>query len=119
MRKKKKTFDIALTGVGIGGFSQTTLETLDAFKRARIIFHLTGYDRKLQQYCKQVVNLDKEYWTGEVDVDIYARLANKILDEAKKGPGVVMVGDGHPAYYDDVTWDISRRGKRRGLDVRI
>jgi precorrin-3B methylase len=46
-------------------------------------------------------------------------MANRILDEAKKGPGVVMVGDGHPAYYDDVTWDIYRRGKRRGLNVRI
>lgn len=119
MKKKSKSFDIALTGVGIGGFSQTTLETLEAFKRARIIYHLTSYHRKLQQYCKQVVNLDKEYWTGELDTDVYTRMANRILDEAKKGPGVVMVGDGHPAYYDDVTWDIYRRGKRRGLDVRI
>jgi uncharacterized protein YabN with tetrapyrrole methylase and pyrophosphatase domain len=119
MRKNRKSFDIALTGVGIGGFSQTTLETLEAFKRARIIFHLTSYHRQLQKYCKQVVNLDKEYWTGELDTDIYKRMANKILDEAKNGPGVVMVGDGHPAYYDDVTWDIYRRGKRRGLDVRI
>jgi uncharacterized protein YabN with tetrapyrrole methylase and pyrophosphatase domain len=119
MKKNSKSFDIALTGVGIGGFSQTTLETLDAFKRARIIFHLTSYHRKLQQYCKQVVNLDKQYWTGEVDTDVYTRMANTILDEAKKGPGVVMIGDGHPAYYDDVTWDIYRRGRRRGLNVKI
>jgi uncharacterized protein YabN with tetrapyrrole methylase and pyrophosphatase domain len=119
MKKNSRSFDIALTGVGIGGFSQTTLETLDAFKRARIIFHLTSYHRKLQQYCKQVVNLDSQYWTGELDTDVYTRMANTILDEAKKGPGVVMVGDGHPAYYDDVTWDIYRRGKRRGLNVKI
>ncbi len=119
MKRSSRSFDIALTGVGIGGFSQTTLETLDAFKRARIIFHLTSYHRKLQQYCDQVVNLDKQYWTGEVDTDIYERMANTILDEAKNGPGVVMVGDGHPAYYDDVTWDIYRRGKRRGLNVKI
>ena len=119
MRKNRKSFDIALTGVGIGGFSQTTLETLEAFKKARIIFHLTSYHRQLQKYCKQVVNLDKEYWTGELDTDIYARMANRILNEAKNGPGVVMVGDGHPAYYDDVTWDIYRRGKRRGLNVKI
>lgn len=117
--KNRKSFDIALTGVGIGGFELTTLETLDAFKRARIVFHLTSYHRRLQRYCKQVVNLEKEYWTGEVDTDIYTRLANRILDEAKNGPGVVMVGDGHPAYYDDVTWDIYRRGKKRGLNVRI
>ena len=119
MKKNRRPLDIALTGVGIGGFSQTTLETLEAFKRARIIFHLTSYHRKLQKYCKNVVNLESQYWTGEVDTDVYERMANIILDEAKKGPGVVMVGDGHPAYYDDVTWDIYRRGRRRGLNVRI
>jgi len=119
MPKNKKSFDIALTGIGIGGFEQTTLQTIDAFKRARIIFHLTSFHRRLQKYCKQVVDLDKEYWTGESDEVVYPRMANIVLDEAKKGPGVVMVGDGHPAYYDDVTWDIYRRGKRRGLDVKI
>jgi uncharacterized protein YabN with tetrapyrrole methylase and pyrophosphatase domain len=119
MPKKTKSFDIALTGIGIGGFEQTTLQTLEAFKRARIIFHLTSYHQRFKKYCKQVVNLEKEYWTGEVDTDVYPRMANIVLDEAKKGPGVVMVGDGHPAYYDDVTWDIYRRGKRRGLNVKI
>lgn len=119
MAKNSKSFDIALTGIGIGGFEQITLQTLDAFKRARIIFHLTSYHRKLKEYCKQVVDLDKEYWTGEPDSDVYPRMANIVLDEAKNGRGVVMVGDGHPAYYDDVTWDIYRRGKRRGLNVKI
>ena len=119
MPKNKKSFDIALTGIGIGGFEQTTLQTLDAFKRARIIFHLTSFHQRLKKYCKQVVDLDDQYWTGESDEDVYPRMANIVLDEAKKGPGVVMVGDGHPAYYDDVTWDIYRRGKRRGLNVKI
>jgi uncharacterized protein YabN with tetrapyrrole methylase and pyrophosphatase domain len=119
MAKKTMSFDIALTGIGIGGFEQTTLQTLEAFQKARIIFHLTSYHQRLKKYCKQVVNLEKEYWTGEVDTDVYPRMANIVLDEARNGPGVVMVGDGHPAYYDDVTWDIYRRGKRRGLNVKI
>ena len=119
VRKSKKLFDIALTGIGIGGFEQITLETLEAFKKARIIFHLTSHHQKLKRYCKQVVNLEKRYWTGEVDTDVYSRLADLFLDEAKNGPGVVAVGDGHPAFYDDVTWDVYRRGRKRGLDVRI
>jgi Protein containing tetrapyrrole methyltransferase domain and MazG-like (predicted pyrophosphatase) domain len=115
----KNSFDIALAGIGIGGFEQTTLETLEVFKRARIIFHLTSYHQRLRKFCKQVIDLEKEYWTGELDTDVYARLARIVLDEARRGPRVVMVGDGHPAYYDDVTWDIYRQGKRRGLNVRI
>ncbi|HKP85310.1 MAG TPA: SAM-dependent methyltransferase [Blastocatellia bacterium] len=118
-KKRKKLFDIALTGIGIGGFEQVTLDTVEAFKRARIIFHLTSHHQKLKRYCKQVVNLEKKYWTGEEDNEVYGRLANLFLDEAKNGPGVVAVGDGHPAFYDDVTWDVYRRGKKLGLDVRI
>jgi uncharacterized protein YabN with tetrapyrrole methylase and pyrophosphatase domain len=117
--RRSKQFDIALTGIGIGGFERVTLETLDVFKRARIIFHLTGYHRRLKQFCKKVVNLEKYYWTGEEDLTVYTRLADLFLDEARRGPGVVAVGDGHPAFYDDVTWDVYRRGKEAGLDVRI
>lgn len=119
MKRNKNSFDISLAGIGIGGFEQTTLETLEAIKSARIIFHLTEYHQTLKKYCKQVINLDKEYWTGDEDWRVYKRIADMILDEAKNGPGVVAIGDGHPAYYDDVTWDVYRRGKRRGLNVRI
>ena len=113
MSKSRNSFDIALAGIGIGGFEQTTLETLEVFKRARIIFHLTSYHQRLRKYCKQVIDLDSEYWTGELDTEVYARITQMVLDEARRGPRVVMVGDGHPAYYDDVTWDIYRKGKRR------
>lgn len=118
-KRKKKSVDITLAGIGIGGFEQTTLETLAAIKSARVIFHLTEYQRILRGYCKQVINLEKEYWTGHEDWKVYKRIADLILNEAKNGPGVVALGDGHPAFYDEVTWDIYRRGKRRGLNVKI
>ena len=119
MKRKNNSFDISLAGIGIGGFEQTTLETLQAIKSARIILHLTDHHQTLSKYCKHIINLDKEYWTGDEDWSVYKRIADLILDEAKNGPGVVAIGDGHPAYYDDVTWDVYRRGKRRGLNVRI
>jgi precorrin-6B methylase 1 len=74
MKPKKTVFDISLAGIGIGGFEQTTLETLEAIKSARIIFHLTEYHQILKKYCKQVVNLDKEYWTGDEDWMVYENL---------------------------------------------
>lgn len=119
MKAKSRPTDITLAGIGIGGFEQTTLETLEAFRSARIIFHLTEYHRTLKRYCRQVVSLDRQYWTGEEDWKVYKRIADLILAETNNGPGVVAVGDGHPAIYDDVTWDIYHRGKRRGLKVRI
>lgn len=119
VKKRKKLFDIALTGIGIGGFEQVTLATLEAFQNARIIFHLTSHHRRLKKLCSNVVNLESKYWTGEEDVEVYRRLADLLISEARNGPGVVAVGDGHPAYYDDVTWDVYRRGKKLGLEVKI
>lgn len=119
MKSTGKQIDITLAGIGIGGFERTTLETIAAFKRARIILHLTSYHQRLKRYCKHVVSLEREYWTGEEDVTVYKRIADSILREAKNGPGVVVVDDGHPAFYDDVTWDVYRRGRQRGLRVQI
>src|SRR2546421_2573980 len=69
--RKKKSVDITLAGIGIGGFEQTTLETLAAINTARVIFHLTEYQRILRGYCKRVINLEKEYWTGDQDWKVY------------------------------------------------
>jgi uncharacterized protein YabN with tetrapyrrole methylase and pyrophosphatase domain len=63
--------------------------------------------------------VDDLYWSGGLDEEVYRKIANAVLAEAKRGPRVVYVEEGHPAFYDDVTWDIYRRGKRRGLKVRI
>jgi uncharacterized protein YabN with tetrapyrrole methylase and pyrophosphatase domain len=118
-KRSRAKFDIALTGIGVGGFEQITLETFRVLEKARIIFHLTSHHHRLRKLCKRVVSLEKQYWTGEPDTRVYKRIADFVLDEGTKAPGVVVVGDGHPAYYDDVTWDIYRRGRRRGLVVQI
>lgn len=112
-------FDIILAGIGVGGFDRTTPETLKSIKSARIIFHLTSYHKELKRRCQNVVDLRHDYWTGEEDIIVYKRMANIVLKEAKKGPNVLCVGDGHPSIYDDVSWDIYHRGKRRGLKVKI
>jgi len=115
----KRKYDIILTGIPIGGLARTTPETLSAFKAARVVFDLSSHQTLLKRYCKRVVNLDKEYWTGDLDELVYKRIADKILEEARNGPGVVLVVDGHPSIFQDLSWDVLHRGNRRGLRVQI
>src|ERR1043165_7789048 len=117
--RRRRANDITIAGLPIGGLDRITPETVRALKAARVILDLTGNSRLLKKFCKHVVDLDSVYWTGEVDEEVYARIANIVLDEAKGGPGVVLVVDGHPGIYQDLTWDISDRGRRRGLKVVI
>jgi len=117
---RRKTFnDITIAGLPIGGLDRTTPETLRALRTARVILDLTSNSRLLRKFCRQVINLDKEYWTSGLDEDIYKRIANIVLDQAGDGPRVVLVVDGHPGIYQDLSWDIYDRGRRRGLKVVI
>lgn len=117
--RRKKPNDITIAGLPIGGLDRVTPETLRAFSQARVLFDLTSNTRMLKRYCHQVINLDKVYWSGELDEDVYTRIADMVLDEGKKGPRVVLVVDGHPGIYQDLSWDIYDRGRRRGLKVKI
>ena len=113
-------YDITMCGIGIGGFDLVTLETIEAIKSARVIFDFTwSHNKRIKEFGKPVIRLDDTYWSGDVDENVYRKLANIVLAEAKNGPRVVYVEDGHPAFFDDVTWDVYRRGKKRGLKVRI
>jgi uncharacterized protein YabN with tetrapyrrole methylase and pyrophosphatase domain len=111
--------DVSIAGIPIGGIERITPETLNAFRQARVIFDLTSNPWPLRDLRHRVIDLDKFYWTGEVDEGVYKRIADKVLEEAANGPGVVLAVDGHPGIYQDLSWDILARGRRYGLKVRI
>src|SRR5260221_1959365 len=117
--RRRTSNDITIAGLPIGGLDRTTPETLRALRTARVILDLTGNSRLLRKFCQQVINLDKEYWTDGLDEDVYKRIANIVLNQAGNGPRVVLVVDGHPGIYQDLSWDIYDRGRRRGLRVVI
>lgn len=116
---RTKVDDITIAGLPIGKLDRMTPETLRVIKNARVILDLTSNTRLLKKFCKNVIDLDPEYWTGEQDETVYTRIANRVLEQAKDGPGVVLVVDGHPGIYQDLTWDIRDRGRRRKLQVTI
>lgn len=117
--QRRKANDITIAGLPIGKLYRITPETLTAIKKARVVLDLTSNTRLLRRFCKNVIDLDPDYWTGEEDEVVYTRIANKVLDQARDGPGVVLVVDGHPGIYQDLSWDIYDRGRRRKLKVTI
>jgi tetrapyrrole methylase family protein / MazG family protein len=116
---RQKMDDITIVGLPIGKLDRITPETLRVIKKARVILDLTSSLPLLKRFCKNVIDLDPDYWTGEEDAIVYKRIANKVLDQARTGPGVVLVVDGHPGIYQDLSWDIYDRGRRRALRVTI
>jgi hypothetical protein len=51
----------------------------DAFCIVSAWSHLTSHHNKLKKICSNVVNLEKKYWTGGVDVEVYSRLAGLLV----------------------------------------
>ena len=117
--QRKKPVDIYLLGRGIaGGVLQMTTEALDAIRKSRLVFDLSGDVRAIRKLHRNVVDLTKEYWTGELCDNVYERLQERLLSEAQtNGPTISVVVDGHPMVFDDVNWGIVRAGRRRGLSV--
>jgi hypothetical protein len=112
--------DIYLIGRGIARrAAQMTVEALDALRSSRIVFDLSGDVRAIRRLHPKVLDLTKEYWTGELCDDVYDRLQERVLTEAEmNGPTISMIVDGHPMFFDDVNWGIVRAGRRRGLRVQ-
>jgi len=117
--KRNKPVDIYLLGRGIAdGVSQMTAEALEAIRASRLVFDLSGDVRAIRKLHRNVVDLSSDYWTGELCDDVYERLQEMMLREAKtNGPTISIVVDGHPMLFDDVNWGILRAGRRRGLSV--
>lgn len=119
MKKRNGAVDIYLIGRGIAeGTAHMTVESIEALRSCRVVFDLSDDVRAIRRLHPYVVDLAREYWTGELCADVYPRLEARVLEEAMtNGPTVGMVVDGHPMVFDDVNWEIVRNGRRRGLRV--
>ncbi len=97
-------------GVGFGKFVFIEPVSDISFK---VVFSDGGFNRA--GISEKILSGD----FSERDKVFYKRNTDIILKEARKGPRVVVVVEGHPTIYDDVSWDILRRGKKRGFKVKI
>lgn len=109
-----KTADLYLVGTGINGLKQITVEAMETLRKCRIVFHTTEEHKGLLKLNSNVVDLGADYWTNEDREIVYRRLAKRIMDETKNGPGVASVIYGHPLFFDDVHMKLLKRSKRNG-----
>src|SRR5260370_17048116 len=82
-KRRGRAVDIYLLGRGIvDGVGQMTLEAMKALQASRLVFDLSGDVAAIRKGHDNVVDLDQDYWTGELSDDVYSRLEAIILDEA-------------------------------------
>ncbi len=112
-------YDVCLAGLGMGDCKNTTVQTMELLDRARVVFSLSARVPWLRRRRPDVIDLRREYYTGEEDLRVYSRLAERVLEEGARGRGVLFVDDGHPLFYDDISEMIVKRGRRRGLVIRV
>lgn len=107
--------DLYLLGIGIRGIKQISLETIEALRKCRKIYHLTDQHYQLKKINPNVVDWGPNYWIDEEYDIVYKRLLDCLLEEVRKGPGVGSVIYGHPLFFDDVHIELRTISKKRGL----
>lgn len=117
--------DITLVGCGLRALDHLTREADRCLREARVVFH-SIYSRELAadlaQRNPQAVLLaqeDGEYLVGQYRPDMYRRIADRVLAEAARGPGVVVLHPGSVLVVDAIARRLIAEGAARGLSVAV
>lgn len=117
--------DLYLIGCGLRSLDHLTREADDILRRSRAIFH-SIYNRdllvdlqRLNPDALLVCQEDGEYIVGQYRPDIYRRIADRVLDEALRGPGVSVLHPGSAMLVDAIGRHLVARSADAGLFVRV
>ncbi len=107
-------------GLGIKGLAHLTLEAVEIVRRAEVVFHLGLGNHKLGRLNPNARSLERLYWSGRADSEVYREVAEKIVSTAQSvGGPIVFAADGNPAVFNDITWEIWAKAKDRQIPVTI
>jgi uncharacterized protein YabN with tetrapyrrole methylase and pyrophosphatase domain len=86
-----------MIGYGINGFSQLTLEAVNALRHSRKVLYLGEPDNWFTELdLKNTESLTSLYKNGAQDLDNYRRILLKIIQDAKTYGEVAVLYPGHP-----------------------
>lgn len=110
--------DIYLIGSGINLDDHLTPEAARKLRRCHTVYHLTAFHDRLGGFCADVVDLRDVYFSSR-DGSSYERIADMILDRARREPGVAFLTYGHPMVLVDSCQMILAAARKEGLHVDI
>ncbi len=117
--------DLFLVGCGLRALDHLTREADRCLRGARVIFHsiysrdLLAELRGLNPGARLVSQEDGEYVVGQYRPDMYRRIADRALDEARKEPGVVVLHPGSVMVVDAIARRLVARSVDLGLRVAV
>jgi precorrin-2 methylase len=117
--------DLHLIGCGLRSLDHLTREADGILRRARVIFH-SIYNRdlladlqRMNPDARLLCQEDGEYIVGQYRPDIYRRIADRVFEEALRGPGVAVLHPGSAVLVDAIGRHLVSRGVDAGIGVRI
>lgn len=115
-------FDLLLMGTGVNYKTHLTIETQQAIKVCRKIFVLhehMGLVELLKSYGKQVVDLSEVYHGFEKRQDVYNKISEILIDEAKHTGKVGFLVQGHPLFLVSATEYTLELAAKENLKVEV
>jgi len=115
--------DIHIVGLGMVSYAQITREVEQILKNAGSIYLLSN-DSLVEEYCSEfdaeVIQLSDEYKEKERRVNIYERMAERVLKETHTtNSPVVLAVYGHPLFGVSPSKFVIERAQEQGLEVQI
>ena len=123
--QQERPYDLTLIGAGLNGFCQMTIESIEAISSARVLYY-SRYNLEIEAFLehefpavRRLAQEDGEYAIGAYRPEMYDRIAERVVDEAGQGPGVVALNPGSATVVDSDTQGILTIAEQRGLQVRV
>ncbi|MEI6415535.1 MAG: SAM-dependent methyltransferase, partial [Pseudomonadota bacterium] len=121
--KQSNMHDLTIIGAGINSFYQLTVEACDIISSGRMVY-FTSMDNAGIAFLKNLnPNIQpsdfEEYQLGSFRPDMYERMADKVIDEATKAPGVVFLEKGSALVCNRVTQFVIQKSHEQGLSLKI
>ena len=116
---------LTLIGCGLRALDHLTREADRCLRAARVVFHsvysrdLLASLRDINPGAEFVAQEDGEYFVGQYRPDMYRRIAERALAEARRGPGVVVLHPGSVMVVDAIARQLVAAAADSGIQVEI
>lgn len=108
---------IHLIGTGVTPKKHLTTEAINSLKACRRVYHLTAFHEQLADYCLDLIDW-REMYEADID-DVYDRMANVLIHEARDKPSVGFAVYGHPLVLVDTSRLVIESALKFNLSVKV